>query len=400
MLRKVILMSLVYSFARFALAAPTADGLIQVECTGGSSNAQVAIRWGHPYHNTAEYFPLFTVPCGTGMHQVHATLTALNSEFEIQTEGGIRTAYTINASVTKDKVLEGTFEATHAGSPEVITRGSGFTLKRSAGPNKYGEQNFRVLIPNGTASDVRIVAQVTGDRSNAQMALRWGHTDFNDHEYFHLWKVTAGAAQTQSFHLANPKSEFEIQTEGGEGTAYHLSIWLGGIGAASMQPNIEIIHKLQATERESSSNGPNGATFSWTHGNVYGEMNVGVTVPGLPAEPLPPVQVVFTPQPRAGSGPVPYVGQLGYGAPNQGHFSEVQNGPTTSIELVKIGGGATSDDCFKGTDKTAKLTPNAIMSGADFNRIFGSNPPYPTAIVGCADSNVTNFTVYFTTTPN
>ncbi len=259
---------------------------VTVGCSG-KPNAQVAIRWGHPDHDENEYVPLFTVHCSQGVQTEQVPLLDQKSEFEIQTEGGIDTSYAVKVSIPGPQNQANYIDLTYDDAPDPVIRGTGFTVARSSGPNKYGEQNFRVGLPAGTTAATKIIAQSSGDRSSAQMALRWGHPDFNDHGYFPLWTIKAGTAQEKDFSLKDAKSEFEIQTEGGEGTKYHLSIWLDLGKGLAMQPNIEIAHQLEGTQITSATSN-DGVTFEPSKGNVYGEGNVRVTVPWLPSNRIPP----------------------------------------------------------------------------------------------------------------
>ena len=242
------------------------------------------LPWGHPTYSGTQYMKLFTVPCGAGVKQMPVGIVHRASEFEVQTEGGPETAYVIKVNVYRGTKLIGEVDLNHAGSLELATRGTGFSLQRSSGPNQYGEQNLRVKIPDGKVVNTRVQAEVMGN-SDAQLAMRWGHTDFHDNEYFPIWTVKKGPAQSKTFRLTDPASEFEIQTQGGTNTSYHLSVWLDLGQGVQMQPSIEINHALKGVSVFTSSSGPpDGATFNASRGNAYGEMNVGVSVPGLPEE--------------------------------------------------------------------------------------------------------------------
>lgn len=283
----LLLLSAFLGGAMTAYADSSARASIQVECANNVRSGQVAMRWAHPKYNDTGYIPLFTVPCNVGVRTMQLTILDQLSEFEVQTEGGIETSYMIKAVINGPNPGETSFvQLEHAGSPNVATSGSGFTLTRSSGPNRYGEQNFRVQLPEGATAMAKIVAQSSGDRSDAQMALRWGHPDFNDHAYFPLWTIKAGNPQEKdNVPIKDSKSEFEIQTEGGTGTKYRLSIWLDFGNGIGMLPSIEIDHDIEPAEFASGSSG--GVVFSPTKGNVYGEINVGVLVPWLPANRMP-----------------------------------------------------------------------------------------------------------------
>ena len=375
-------------------AQATADADIQVECSG-QSGAQVAIRWGHPNYSIGEYMPLFTARCGAGIQKTKVKILDFNSQFEVQTEGGIETSYMIKITISGPKGVE-SVELNHTGSPDIITRGNGFTLSRSSGPNKYGEQNFRVQLKPGQTAAVRMVAESTGDNGGTQMALRWGHPDFHENEFFPVWTVKPGLSQEKKFTLTDPRSEFEIQTEGGEGTGYHLSVWLDAGQGMGMQPSIEIAHKLRGTSFKTSGKNPN--TFQIPRGNAFGEMNVRVNVEGLQITRVEPVwsQVSFTRKPIT-AGPVPFVGQIGLGFFNQGKFTKIRSAEPFDIELV--GGGATTDDCFKANGRTRLLRAYQELPDSDFQALYGINPFYPRTLVACAYADVPGFVIQVYTIP-
>lgn len=360
--------------------AEEADATVEAECTG-RNGAQVAIRWGHPTYASNEYItPIFTVPCGVGKRQKMLKILHRDSQFEIQTEGGIETAYAVKTTVIRNGQVAGSMQINHQGSPTVVTRGGGFMLSRSSGPNRYGEQNFRVKLSPASSANVRVLAQVTGNRPGAQLAMRWGHPDFHDDEYFDTWTIPAGNAQSKTFRLTDTDSEFELQTEGGVGTGYHVSIWVYAGEPVGMMPSVEISHKLHGSDHTISTN---GVTFSRSRGNVYGELNVDVTAPWLPEKlaPLPEwVTVTLRPQGIAGTGPLPYTGTLGFGA--TGRFTKIRSAEHFNIELVGDGGWNT--DCGKDNGKTAFVRRGQEMDPDEFKGLFGANPVYPYSFVGCS----------------
>ena len=263
-------------------------------------------------------------------------------------------------------------------APDPVVRGTGFTITRSSGPNKYGEQNFRIGIPAGTVAPTKVVAQSSGDRSNAQMALRWGHTDFNDHAYFPLWTIKAGNAQEKDFRLTDPKSEFEIQTEGGEGTGYHLSIWFDLGRGFDMQPNIEIAHQLSGTQITTATN--DGVTFVPSKGNVYGEGNVRVTVPWLPANRAlgnPPATLYLI---NAGT----YFNNT-FGTGGSGTIQTITNGenfPVILLSNANLAGGCTKPG-------NVPLGPHGMTAPADLVKLYGPAPlKYPRTFAGCVSSDL------------
>ena len=272
-------------------AQSTATAHVVVVCSNPVSG-KVALRWGHPTYaasDTEQYLspPIVKVNCDGQPHPLAAVvINAPVSEFEIQTEGGIQTSYRVDVSIDHGSPNAASITLLNHGSPEVITRGAGFTLNRSAGPNKYGEQNFRLQIPNGRLPSIRLVATVTGPRTDTKFALRWGSPNYDKHKYLDLWKVSPGTSPTRNFPIRDPNSEFEIQTEGGTSTAYHLQGWLNFGSGESAMSNIDIVHQNQGVET-STGTSP-GISFSPTHGNVYGEINVKVNIPDI--NPPPPPQ--------------------------------------------------------------------------------------------------------------
>ena len=156
-------------------------------------------------------------------------------------------------------------------------------MTRSAGPNKYGEQNFRVTIPDGAAAHVKVQMSSVNTRRSGRVALRWGHPDFNNSSDFkapnpQIWTVETAAnngpqpIHELNFDLNEKKSEFEIQTEGGTDTNYHIALWFDFGSGSPMVPDIEITHG--DTLAEVAWGGP--VAFNATTGNVYGELNVTV----------------------------------------------------------------------------------------------------------------------------
>jgi hypothetical protein len=226
--------------------------------------------------------PRFTIPCGVGFLQKYITLKNKDSEFEVQTEGGIATMYTINVSLLNSTgVLRGTISLNHSGPPTLVINGSGFSIQRTAGPNRYGEQNFRIGLPARATATTTMIAQAGGNK-NAQFALRWGRPNHTDRLYFPIWKVSPDSSSIHEiFRITDPTSEFEIQTEGGYTTTYTLNVWFDFGQGKSALPSIKI-QKLTPTAVNASI--PCGSTVSVKHspGNVYGEINVQVTAPDLP----------------------------------------------------------------------------------------------------------------------
>ena len=217
--------------------------------------------------------PLWSVPCSAVAATKHLKVLHANSEFEIQTEGGSLTSYMVGVTVNGQSGAANNITITHRGEGDPVVRGNDVEITRSAAPNPYGEQNFRVTIPQGTAANVKIVAETSGDRPDAQIALRWGHPDFHDNEYFPLWTIKPGSRQEKQFRLEQQNSEFEIQTEGGIGTTYSMSIWLDFGSGFRNEPSIQLSHLQPRTD---VSKAFTDVTFDATGANPTGEMRVRV----------------------------------------------------------------------------------------------------------------------------
>jgi hypothetical protein len=265
-----------------ASAEPAASASVRVQCSG-APGARVALKWRHPDVNSgAQVLPLFITLCNGNVHQQpDFPVPFRDSEIEVQTEGGIQTAYAVEVTIQRGPTTLGRLHLHHRGSPEVTNRAPHMVqLTRSAGPSTTGEQNFRVRLLDRPSAAATIVARSAGDRSDAQLALRWGHRDYHENEYFPTWTVPAGPMKRKdAFPLNARESEFEIQTEGGERTAYNVSIWIDQ--DPSMLPTIELVHRLTGTDIAFEGS---GATFTASSGeNAYGEMNVRVSVPSIPA---------------------------------------------------------------------------------------------------------------------
>jgi hypothetical protein len=388
-----------YTLAPLATADTVAQFNVQIECQG-PSNGQIAVRWGSPSYGQNQYITLpdhlFKTSCNKPTQTLLLPVPDQISEFQIQTQGGIETKYQLKASIVSPSNKVGPYiQINHDVSADATTNGTGFTLKRSSGPNKYGEQNFRVTLDAPGKIPVFIEIQPYG-KPFGQVALRWGHPDFNDHGYIGVWKVKAGAdpgldpsvAKTNGFTLDAQKSEFEIQTEGGVDTSYQILIWLGFPGQRTFMPSITINHGVPGgTDIDSMQN---DETFTPSKGNIYGEMNVGVHIPWV-------TQVVATPPPPtpgwsqvAMTHPMPdvqtYQGTIGLAVGGSGHFTQIQNDEGYPIELV--GPNGTTADCGKKNPaKTAVIVANHMpMPSGAFSVLFGNNPSYPMKISGCVDA--------------
>lgn len=394
-LSKILSAGVILACASVAPAhAQSASATVQAECSGGAQS-QIAIRWGHPGYAGQPLMPLTAVRCGTGMKTVQLQVPVLSSEIEIQTEGGIETGYTVRVNIDGPRPGQsGTVTLSHQGSPSVVTRAAGMALRRSSGPNRYGEQNFRLTLPSATAT-ARVIAQSSGNRGGAQMALRWGHPDFHDNEFFPLWTVPAGPAQEKTFRLTATDSEFEIQTEGGEGTGYHLSGWLDVGHGMGMQPSFESSHRKSGIAFSSQTGG--GTAFRASTGNVYGEGHVAVTVPGLPksvpvSNPGAQTLLFRLDGPISGA----FAGVFGSGA--RGRITRLQNESMVPVDVVGTAGS--SADCFKGTANTKVLAVRQATTDAEFAALFPQGLAYPARLVACAplDGSVPNVGVVFLVT--
>lgn len=78
---------------------------------------------------------------------------------------------------------------------------------------------------------VRLVLKVDGDAARvSRVAVRWGHNDFHEHEFFSRWDVSAEprgtATQQKTFTIPGgiENTEFEVQTEGGP--SYTLTVYV------------------------------------------------------------------------------------------------------------------------------------------------------------------------------
>jgi hypothetical protein len=131
----------------------------------------------------------------------------------------------------------------------------------------------------------RVVVSCAGDRNDAQIALRWGHPDFHNNEYFPLWTIKRGQTLERTFNLPDRNSEFEVQTEGGEGTAYTISIWVDDGNGMPAQPSIVLKHNVGGIRDEHVV--ANNVSASRSSGlNKYGEQNIRVDTAGRVAGPI------------------------------------------------------------------------------------------------------------------
>lgn len=143
------------------------------------------------------------------------------------------------------------------------------------GPNPGGGLSWP---PLRTSDPVQAKVSVVcaGNESSAQVALRWGHPNHDTNEYFPLWTIKPGAAQEKSFFLPDANSEFEIQTEGGEGTSYSINIWIDAGVGMPMQPSIVLNHRLDNVPGDQDFVQNNVAAKRSSGLNKYGEQNIRV----------------------------------------------------------------------------------------------------------------------------
>lgn len=209
--------------------ADSTTATVQVSCGSeptSTKTPKVAIRWGSPSYDNNDFLN-WHVPCNGQLQSQSVRLAHCKSQIEVQTEGGVETHYNLVAKIKALGTQQGDsfLNLDHEGTPVVVLNNPRVSVTRSSGPNQYGEQNFQVAIPNGTAPHVKIQMSAFNPVENGQVALRWGHPDFNNTTDFRapnpsIWKVkTAKTIASQPFNVLNfdlkeKKSEFEIQTEG------------------------------------------------------------------------------------------------------------------------------------------------------------------------------------------
>jgi hypothetical protein len=273
------------------LAVATANAgqaTVGLSCNGTSPSAQVALRWGHPNYNSTPLDPttsILKVPCqGTIEHAYN--VSAKDSQFEIQTEGGAHTGYEIHAQITdrnsRTHVISLIHQPDMDKDPQVSD--SRITLTRSAGPNVYGEQNFRVKLSPDAKPTVKIEMNGNNFFKTGQVALTWGHPDFNNAAFLHPspWKLKVnadpqiGPGLDQQFKLDSANSEFEIQTEGGVETSYLIKMWFDFGTGFPAQPSVVITHHPSV---QISTDSPD--MFKSSEGNQFGEIDVRVTDPNF-----------------------------------------------------------------------------------------------------------------------
>ena len=103
----------------------------------------VTIRWGHPDFHEHEYFTPWKVLAGSSKTK-EFSVTNDATEFEIQTEGGQVTGYSLKVEVNGKEAIICKFHSRPDGSTEFTNKGIVRTIL-SGGINKTGEGSIRVL---------------------------------------------------------------------------------------------------------------------------------------------------------------------------------------------------------------------------------------------------------------
>jgi hypothetical protein len=131
------------------------------------------------------------------------------------------------------------------------------------------------------AVDVRLNVSCTGDNDQARVTVRWGHPNHDTYEYIPQDKVFRNQSSSRSFECPDRFSEFEIQTEGGENTAYKISIEFTRNNQVNVtNPTaIHLEHLRGATRDNDFVTGGVGATRS-SPLNQTGEQNIKVDLQG------------------------------------------------------------------------------------------------------------------------
>lgn len=149
-----------------------------------------------------------------------------------------------------------------------------------------GLYNYTPFIPlmtveaNAAGPGVQIIANVS-PTSGARLAIRWGHPDFNNSEYFSALVLTNGQTLTNVFSLPDVNSEYEIQTEGAGHTGYHIEIRMNGVLVIE-----HVFNHTYGTNRHEAYGGV-GITRS-SPLNIYGEQNIRANLSGNTLGPITP----------------------------------------------------------------------------------------------------------------
>ena len=129
----------------------------------------------------------------------------------------------------------------------------------------------RVALP----VSARISITAVGDRPTGQVAVRWGHPDFHNNEYFPVWTVHRGETSERTIGLPDATSELEIQTEGGTGTGYEILIWVDQGAGPPISPSVVLRHRTSGVlDYHAVANSVSAIRSSAL--NQYGEQNVRI----------------------------------------------------------------------------------------------------------------------------
>lgn len=131
----------------------------------------------------------------------------------------------------------------------------------------------------------RVQIVCVGNRNDTKVALRWGHPDFHNTEYFPLWKVGKGQTVERTFALSERQSELEIQTEGGEGTGYKVTIWVDLGNGMPAQPSLVLRHNIEGVRDDDVVLNTVGASRS-SGLNKYGEQNIRINAEAALSGPI------------------------------------------------------------------------------------------------------------------
>lgn len=112
-----------------------------------AENSHASIRWGTEDFDKHEYFPRWDVMKGTRDTKEFDTSDD-NTEFEVQTQGGAVTGYSLIIEINGKEAIICKFNARPAGTT-LFENKDVVRVVRSGALNAFGEGNLRVLF-NGT----------------------------------------------------------------------------------------------------------------------------------------------------------------------------------------------------------------------------------------------------------
>ena len=137
---------------------------------------------------------------------------------------------------------------------------------------------FPQIAVAGTAT-IKVHITCSGNRGDAQIAMRWGHRDFHENEYFPTWKTHCPGVAEKLFQITDQNSEFEIQTEGGNSTGYEVLAYINPGDVMPSLPSIELRHNGSSTSAPVTRN----VVLTRSSGpNQYGEQNFRVDLASVP----------------------------------------------------------------------------------------------------------------------